>query len=72
MENPLRLQVGRFTFFTSSILTLQKGKEMRNKAVTRLVQSPSLPTGSAPSNDLELAELRGGIFYCTSPRQSPL
>ena len=63
MENPLRLQVGRFTFFTSSILTLQKGKEMRDKAVTRLVQSPSLPTGSAPSNDLELAELRGGVSF---------
>ena len=50
---------------------LSEDKATRDKAVKHLVQFLSLPTGGVLSDDLELAKLWKGIFYCAFPISHP-
>ena len=72
--------LGKFLASSGSVLSsfyvayanFRKEKATRDKAVKHLVQFLSQPSGRVLSDDLELAKLWKGIFYCAlTPNYPP-
>ena len=62
---------GVFLFLNFPRVHCCEEKATRDKAVKHLVQFLSQPAERVLSNDLELAKLWKGIFYCASTHRSP-
>lgn len=61
-----------FIFLNLSRVHCREEKSTRDKAVRHLVEFLSRPAENVLSNDLELAKLWKGIFYCALAYRSPL